>query len=132
MAIGNFLSLLGITLIFAADLHHLAIEGLARSYDVLPPDGVPAFSDALMLATRALARGFTLAVQIAGPFIAFGILFNLGLGVLSRLMPQLQVFFLAVPASVMVGMLILMGCLGVMMGVFLDDIGRYLAEFVGR
>ncbi|GJE11280.1 MULTISPECIES: flagellar biosynthetic protein FliR [Methylobacterium] len=132
VAIGNFLSLLGITLIFATDLHHLAIQGLARSYEVLPPDGVPAFSDALMLATRALARGFTLAVQISGPFIAFGILFNLGLGVLSRLMPQLQVFFLAVPASVMIGMLILIGCLGVMMGVFLDDIGRYLAESVGR
>ncbi|MGU3667740.1 flagellar biosynthetic protein FliR [Methylobacterium sp. A49B] len=131
VAVGNFLSLLGITLIFAADLHHLAIRGLARSYEVLPPDGVPAFSDALMLATRALARGFTLAVQISGPFIAFGILFNLGLGVLSRLMPQLQVFFLAVPASVLVGMLILIGCLGVMMGVFLDDIGRYLAEPVG-
>lgn len=37
VAIGNFLSLLGITLIFAADLHHLAIEGVARSYEVLPP-----------------------------------------------------------------------------------------------
>jgi flagellar biosynthesis protein FliR len=116
VAIGNFLSLLGITLIFATDLHHLAIEGLARSYDV----------------TRALARGFTLAMQISGPFIAFGILFNLGLGVLSRLMPQLQVFALAVPASVLVGVVILMGCLGVMMGVFLDDMGRYLAESVGR
>ncbi|WP_267355528.1 MULTISPECIES: flagellar biosynthetic protein FliR [unclassified Methylobacterium] len=132
VAIGNFLSLLGITLIFTTDLHHLAIEGLARSYDVLPPDGVPAFSDALTLATRALARGFTLAMQISGPFIAFGILFNLGLGVLSRLMPQLQVFALAVPASVLVGVVILMGCLGVMMGVFLDDMGRYLAESIGR
>lgn len=132
VAIGNFLSLLGITLIFATDLHHLAIEGLARSYDVLPPDGVPAFSDALMLATRALTRGFTLAMQISGPFIAFGILFNVGLGVLSRLMPQLQVFALAVPASVLAGVVLLMGCLGVMMGVFLDDMGRYLAESVGR
>ncbi|SDA26646.1 flagellar biosynthetic protein FliR [Methylobacterium sp. UNC378MF] len=132
VAIGNFLSLLGITLIFAADLHHLAIEGVARSYVVLPPDGVPSFSDALMLATKALARGFALAVQISGPFIAFGILFNLGLGVLSRLMPQLQVFFLAVPASMLIGMLLLMGCLGVMMGVFLDDLGRYLGDYVGR
>ncbi|MCJ2090328.1 flagellar type III secretion system protein FliR [Methylobacterium sp. E-005] len=132
VAIGNFLSLLGLTLIFATDLHHLAIEGLARSYEVLPPDGVPAFSDALTLATRALARGFTLAMQISGPFIAFGLLFNLGLGVLSRLMPQLQVFALAVPASVLVGVVILMGSLGVIMGVFLDDMGRYLAESVGR
>lgn len=131
-AIGSFLSLLGITLIFSADLHHLAIEGMAHSYQVLPPDGVPSFSDALMLALKAITRGFSLAVQISGPFIAFGILFNLGLGVLSRLMPQLQVFFLAVPASILVGMLILFGALGVMMGVFLDDLGRYLAAFAGR
>jgi len=47
-------------------------------------------------------------------------------------MPQLQVFFLAVPASVLIGMLILAGSLGVMMGVFIDDMGRYLGEFVGR
>jgi flagellar biosynthesis protein FliR len=81
---------------------------------------------------RAVARGFALAVQISAPFIAFGILFNLGLGVLSRLMPQLQVFFLAVPASVLIGMVILAGTLGVMMGVFLDDMGRYLVELSGR
>ena len=86
-----------------------------------------------MLALKAVARGFALAgCRSPGPFIAFGILFNLGLGVLSRLMPQLQVFFLAVPASVLIGMLILLGALGVMMGVFLDDLGRYLGDFVGR
>ena len=47
-------------------------------------------------------------------------------------MPQMQVFFVAVPASVLIGMLLLLGSLGVMMGVFLDDIGRYLADLAGR
>lgn len=130
-AVGNFLSLLGITLILAADLHHVALDAIARSYALLPPQAVPAFGDAATLALKAIARGFTLGVQIASPFIAFGILFNLGLGVLSRLMPQLQVFFVAVPASVLIGMLILFGSLGVMMTVFLDDLGRYLLEFSG-
>ena len=87
---------------------------------------------AVQLALKAIARGFALAVQISAPFIAFGILFNLGLGVLSRLMPQFQVFFLGMPASILIGMLILAGSLGVLMSVFLDDIGRYLAEFAGR
>jgi flagellar biosynthetic protein FliR len=131
-ALGNFLTLLGITLILATDLHHLALEAIGRSYVLLPPDGVPGMGEAAMLALRAVARGFALAVQISAPFIAFGILFNIGLGVLSRLMPQMQVFFVAVPASVLIGMLVLFGSLGVMMGVFLDDIGRYLAEYTGR
>ena len=131
-AIGNFLTLLGITLIFAADLHHLAIMAIRDSYAFLPPAGVPEVGDAAMLAMRAVGRGFALAVQIAAPFIAFGILFNLGLGVLSRLMPQLQVFFLAMPATILIGMLLLLVALGVMMGVFLEDLAQFLAELGGR
>ena len=131
-AVGNFLSLLGITLVMATDLHHLALEGIARSYVVLPPTGLPAMGDAAKLALDAFARSFALGVRIAGPFIVFAILFNLGLGVLSRLMPQLQVFFLAVPASVIIGMLLLAGALGLLMSLFLDDLGRYLGQLVGR
>lgn len=131
-ALGNFLMLLGITLILATDLHHVALDAVGRSYRLLPPGDVPGMGEAAQLALKAIARGFGLAVRIAAPFIAFGILFNIGLGVLSRLMPQMQVFFVAVPASVLVGMLILFGSLGVMMAVFLDDIGRYLADLTGR
>jgi flagellar biosynthetic protein FliR len=131
-ALGNFLSLLGVTLILAADLHHLALDAIGRSYEVLPPNAVPGMGEAAMLAVKAIARGFTLAVQISSPFIAFGILFNLGLGVLSRLMPQLQVFFLAMPATILIGMLLLFVVVGVMMGVFLEDLGKFLMELGGR
>ena len=140
VTLGNFLSLLGVTLILATDLHHLALDAIGRSYAVLPPSGLPGtglakgleMGEAARLALTAVARGFALAVQIAAPFVAFAILFNLGLGVLSRLMPQLQVFFVAVPAAILIGMLILLAALGVVMAVFLDDLGRYLAEFLGR
>lgn len=132
VTLGNFLSLLGITLILATDLHHLALDAIGRSYMLLPPNGVPAMGDAARLAITAMGRGFSLAIQISAPFIAFAILFNLGLGVLSRLMPQLQVFFVAVPASILIGMLVLLTVLGIVMGVFLDDLGRYLADFLGR
>jgi flagellar biosynthesis protein FliR len=130
-AIGNFLTLLGITLVFATDLHHLAIAAIRDSYMFLPPTGIPGTEDAAMLAMRAVGRGFALAVQIAAPFIAFGLLFNLGLGVLSRLMPQLQVFFLAMPATILIGMAIMLGVLGVMMAVFLADLGAFLRDLKG-
>jgi flagellar biosynthetic protein FliR len=130
-AIGNFLSLLGITLIFATDLHHLAIAAIRNSYDLLPPGGLPAAGDAAALGVQAAARGFRLAIQISAPFLVFGILFNLGLGVLARLMPQMPVFFLALPATILIGMIILFTAVGVMMGVFLQDIGDYLAEIAG-
>ena len=130
-AIGNLLTLLGITLIFSFDLHHLAIAAIRDSYVLLPPAGIPSPGDAAALAVKAVGRGFALSVQIAAPFIAFGILFNLGVGVLSRLMPQLQVFFLAMPASILAGMLVLLAVVGVMMSVFIGNLGAFLRELGG-
>jgi flagellar biosynthesis protein FliR len=131
-AVGNLLTLLGLTLIFTTDLHHLAIAAIRDSYAFLPPAGVPATGDAAALAIRAVGRSFALAVQISAPFIAFAILFNLGLGVLSRLMPQLQVFFLGLPATILIGMLVLLAVIGVMMSVFVTDLGAFLRDLGGR
>ena len=58
--------------------------------------------------------------SLAAPFLVFGLLFNLGLGVLSRLMPQMQVFFVGMPLSILVGFLILLLVIGAMMMTFLD------------
>ena len=50
----------------------------------------------------------------------FGLVFNIGLGVLARLMPQMQVYFVGVPLSIIGGFLILALVLVTMMGTFLD------------
>ena len=55
------------------------------------------------LALTTMGKGFAIALQIAAPFIVFGIIINLGLGVLSRLMPSLQVFFIGVPITIVLG-----------------------------
>jgi flagellar biosynthetic protein FliR len=130
-SIGNFLTMLGITLVLTSDLHHLAIAAIHESYRLLPPGGTPDMTDIMTLAVRSASQGFAVAVQISAPFIVFGLLFNLGLGVLARMMPQLQVFFLAVPASIFGGMLVLLVVLGVMMSVFMNDLGTFLRQFTG-
>lgn len=130
-SIGNLLTMLGTTLILVTDLHHIAIAAIYRSYELLPPGGFPEIADIMALAIKATTQGFSLAVQISAPFIVFGLLFNLGLGVLARMMPQLQVFFLAVPASILGGMLVFLAVVGVMMGVFLDDLGDFLRQLTG-
>jgi flagellar biosynthesis protein FliR len=130
-SIGNFLTILGMTLIMVTDLHHIAIAAIYNSYHILPPGGMPDSGDAMMLALKATSQGFLLGVQISAPFIVFGLLFNFGLGILSRMMPQLQVFFLAIPATVLIGMAIMMAILGVMMGTFLEGLGSFLKLMTG-
>jgi flagellar biosynthesis protein FliR len=131
-SIANLLTLLGTTLVFVMDLHHLAIGAMRESYTLLPPMGIPDVGDAASLAVKAMSRSFALAVQMSAPFIVFGILFNLGLGLLSRLMPQLQIFFLAMPATILMGSVILMAVLSVMMGLFIEQLGGFMNELGGR
>ena len=69
-------------------------------------------------------------ISISAPFIVFTVLFNLGLGILSRLMPQLQIFFMAMPATIIIGMFVLVVTLSVLMGVYTDHLTSYLQEFV--
>jgi flagellar biosynthetic protein FliR len=130
-SIGNFLSILGVTLVLVTDLHHLAIAAIHNSYTMLPPGAYPSVGDASALGLQAVSKGFSIAVQMSAPFIVFGLLFNLGLGVLARLMPQFQVFFLGAPASILIGMAILAAIVSVMMTVFLGELGSFLKQLAG-
>lgn len=120
MIVGNFLAVLGITLIFATDLHYLVIAALNDSYTLFRPGEVPIIGDVASLLSNTAASAFRIGIQLAAPFLVFGLLFNLGLGVLARLMPQMQVFFVGLPLSIMIGFLILLLALGAMMMTFLN------------
>ena len=120
MIVGNFLGVLGVTLVFATDMHHLVIAALNDSYTLFRPGEVPVLGDVASILTTTVTGTFRIGVQLAAPFLVFGLLFNLGLGVLSRLMPQMQVFFVGMPLSILVGFLILLLVIGAMMMTFLD------------
>jgi flagellar biosynthetic protein FliR len=128
LILGNFLTLLGVTLIFATDLHHLVIAGLHDSYRLFQPGEVPVVSDVAALVTNTVAGAFRVGIQLSAPFLVFGLVFNVALGVLSRLMPQMQVYFVAVPLSIMIGFLILLIVVGAMMASFLGYVGGVLHE----
>jgi flagellar biosynthetic protein FliR len=120
--VGNFLTLLGVTLLFATDLDHMLIAALNDSYNLFKPGEVPFTGDIADLTTRTVAQAFRIGVQLSSPFIVFGLLFNFGLGVLSRLMPQMQVFFVGLPLSILGGFVVLALIVGTLMTVYLGYI----------
>src|SRR5437588_685776 len=117
---------LATALLFATNLHHLVIAALDDSYTLFHPGEVPLTGDMAALMTRTVAGAFRVGVQISAPFLVFGLLFNLGLGLLSRLMPQMQVFFVGIPLSIIAGFLILVLVLGALMGIFLGSVENVL------
>ena len=128
LLVGNFLTVLGVTMVFATDLHHLVIAALNDSYTIFQPGELPLMGDAAQHVTRIIATAFRIGIQLSAPFLVFGLLFNFGLGLLSRLMPQMQVFFIGLPLSILLGLLLLLLVIGAMMGTFVDYLQGVLSE----
>ena len=103
--------------------------GMNASRDhVLAPGEIPVLGDMAQHFTIVIATAFKIGIQLSAPFLVFGLLFNLGLGVLSRLMPQMQVFFIGMPLTIILGLLLLLLVIGAMMGVFVNYIVGVLGE----
>jgi len=128
--IGNFLTLLGVTMLFATDSHYLVITALNDSYAIFSPGELVPSGDVAALATRAFTAAFKIGMQLSAPFLVFGLVFNIGLGVLARLMPQMQVYFVGVPLSILAGFLIFAVVLAAMMGSFLDYFIAVMHEMI--
>jgi len=92
--LSGMLVFLGTALMFATDMHLVLLQAVHDSYTLFPPLRVPAFGDFAQVATQLLAESFSLGMRMAAPFIVYGIVFNVALGLLNRLMPSLQIFFI--------------------------------------
>jgi flagellar biosynthetic protein FliR len=128
---GSFLSFLGVTLIFATDLHHVALAAIYDSYMVFTVNAPLMFDDAAQLMIKTVAQAFIIGVQMSAPFFVFGLVFNLGAGILARLMPQMQVFFVLMPANIFAGLILFALLLTMMMGWYLSAFEAHLAMWRG-
>lgn len=126
--IGSFFNVLGVFLIFATDLHHMMLIAIIDSYTLFIPGSALPLADFSDTAARMLGQSFVLAMQIAAPFIVMGMLFYLGLGLLARLMPQVQVFFIAIPIQIFLGFVVMSATLSAGMLWFL---GSFQTTFQG-
>lgn len=120
-----FLSVMGVALIFATGLDHMFLQGIAGSYDLLALGTRPPVGDAAQLALNTASTSFRVGFQIAMPVIAAGMIFRVGLGVLARLIPQIQVFFVVLPLQVMGGFAVFALGLSAGMLMWLDSVQTY-------
>jgi flagellar biosynthetic protein FliR len=116
----SFLTVLGTLLIMVTNTHYLLLRGIVDSYDLFPPGQFPAVQDLSNSVARIVATSFQLAAELAAPCIVLGTMFFVALGLLSRLMPQLQVFFITLPIQIAGGLVIFAFTLYAVMHWFLD------------
>lgn len=105
--VAAFLSLTGIALIFAMNIHHLMISAFVQSYDLIPPAEPLDTRVMALIFSRLTDDMFRIGSELAAPFLVLNFVFYLGIGLINRMMQQMPVFFVALPGALMGGMLIL-------------------------
>jgi flagellar biosynthetic protein FliR len=119
-------------LIFTTGLDHTSLQALVGTYAVMPPGRLPPLGDFANFDARAVSDSFTLAIQMSAPFLVYGLVFTGAMGLLARLMPTLQVFFVAMPAQLLIGLGLLAVTVSSMMIWFLDSYERQIGPFLSQ
>lgn len=115
-------AMVGVLIFIALDGDHWMIEGLARTYQLMPMTKFPSIGALVGGADKAFVSIFGSAIELAAPVMLAALLTDCALGLVARVMPQLNVFSVAFPAKIAVGLLV--------MGISLPFVGGWISDQV--
>ncbi len=127
---GLMLTTMGIMILFATNMHHTLILAVIDSYSLFPPGVLMPVGDFSLVISRTVSDSFKIALQISAPFIVLSLVFFMGLGMLARLMPQLQIFFVGLPIQITGGIFLFSVILSGLFTVFINYYGTHLNEYI--
>lgn len=114
--IGRFYGMITALIFFLMDGHHAILRALLRSFDWIPFMG---FSPSVTLMDQVVRLGgavFELGVRVGMPVMAALLLTNLGIGILTRVVPQINALLFSFPVTIGIGLLIIGASLSLFMG----------------
>lgn len=123
--IGQFNNLLAMVIFLATNAHHLFLRAVAESFRLVPPLGAHYSGAAAWTVLDLAGRMFVIAVQVGAPVIVVLMLVSVALGIMARTVPQMNVFFVAAPVNVVVGLFFI----GLSIPFFWTCLARYFRDF---
>jgi len=103
--IAEFQYMLAGLLFLAVDGHHTMIQAISESYRVLPVLGFHVTGE-LVQSLVALSRNmFVIAAKISAPIVVALLCANVGLGLVARTVPQINIFIVGFPLQIAIGLI---------------------------
>ncbi len=103
---GALLSTVAILLLFLTGMEKLLLGGMMGTYELFKPGVMPVFGDMANTIAQLAVKVSAVGLQMAVPFVLIGLLLFVPLGVMNRMMPQLQVLMVALPLQIGVGIML--------------------------
>ena len=115
-ALGRMLSLVAPVAVLVSGLYEPALAALCGSYRLIPPGVLLPAGDLARTALDAAAQGFALALRLAAPFVVASVVWQMSIGLIARLVPRLQVYFVAMPAQILGGLAMVAAVISMLLG----------------
>jgi flagellar biosynthetic protein FliR len=110
--LGILLTMLTTLLILELSLHIRVIDGFLNSYHKIPAGAFfNNYNDFISVFVKSVTAMWSSGLQISMPFILTNIVMMIGGGILAKLMPQLQIFFLMLPVQILIGIVVFIAIL---------------------
>lgn len=102
--LGSFYSLVAILAYLSVNGHHWMLAGFMRSFEAIPLGAVPDIQKMNVSLFAMFNQLFAMAFQIAAPVLVTLLLVDVVLGIVARVVPQMNVFFVGIPLKISVGL----------------------------
>lgn len=128
---GSLLQILFSLYLFVTDSHLLMIRIFTSSYDILPLGGLIEWSAAPGFVIDQFISVFSLVIRLGLPFIAAGFAVQIAMGILMKLIPQINVFVINIQIKILLG-LALMFLFAGPIGTFTDNYMNMMFEYMQK
>jgi flagellar biosynthesis protein FliR len=127
-----FMSIVGLTLVFVTGLDHFLLRSMAATYELFPPGSILQPGDMAQAYLTAFGRSFRVGIELASPFMVIGILMYVAMGLLQKLMPQVQLFLVMLPIQIWGGLFLMSITIGAIMSLWLHYFDQSINTVFGR
>lgn len=127
--LGEFVYVVGLYVFVALNGHLLLLQAIVESTSKVPLSQTILKPNIVSLVLEKSGEMFVVAMKFGFPIIAFMLVVTLALGILSRLIPQMNVFMVGMPLKILVGLILFLGMIPVWADVF-SQISVRLMNFV--
>jgi flagellar biosynthetic protein FliR len=106
-ALGTLFEMAAPVILLVSGLYQLPLMALSGLFHLVPPGHLLPPAESAEVAIRSVGSAFTLALQLASPFVVIGIAWHFAMGLIARIVSRLQIYFVSMPGQILLGLALL-------------------------
>ena len=128
--ISQFQGIFAILLFLSLNVHHLFLEAIVYSFEMLPPGSITLSGGAIPMVIEVANHSLVLSIRLVAPVLVLLILSTLTLGIMSRVFPQLNVFMISFPLNIGISFIVMGLTFGIVASLLQEEFAALPERFL--